>query len=145
MSETPDGRGAGFVGLVRHLGGFVASGLLAGATDASVLEIGVRFFGLSPSIARLAGIAVAMVVAWLAHRRLSFYVAAPPTFREFARFAWAASLTAAINYSVFVGLLYAFPGMVPFHAFLGSTAVATLFAYGAMRYAVFSKSGRNSG
>lgn len=129
----------------RHAMGFVVSGLLATGTDATILETGVRLVGLPASIARLGAIAAAMVVGWLAHRRLTFSVASPPTFREFARFASAASITAMVNYITFVGLLLANPALPRLFALVGSTAVATIFAYIAMRYAVFVRTSRNDG
>jgi hypothetical protein len=50
-------------GAVRHYGGFLLAGLSALATDAAVLTMLTRWFGISPFIARLFGIALAMVCA----------------------------------------------------------------------------------
>ncbi len=80
---------------LRHWLGFLASGLIALAVDATVLEIGVRLFALDPLVARLGAISTAMVAGWLAHRRLTFAITAPATLSEFARYVAAAWVAAA--------------------------------------------------
>ncbi|NJO22412.1 MAG: hypothetical protein HC868_05060, partial [Sphingomonadales bacterium] len=46
---------------LHHWAGFLASGLIALSVDATILETGVRLFGLHPLVARLLGISCAMV------------------------------------------------------------------------------------
>ena len=123
----------------RHLGGFVLSGLLAFSVDAVVLEAGIRLLGLDPRVARLAAIAVAMVAAWLAHRRLTFAVPNRPSLGELARYAAAASSAAVINYLVFAAALSLWPALPAFAALVASTGAATIFSYIALRYAVFQR------
>lgn len=121
----------------RHLGGFVLSGLLAFSIDAAVLEAGIRLFGLDPRVARMAAIAVAMVAAWLAHRRLTFAVPNRPSLRELARYATAAWSAAAVNYLVFAAAVSLWPALPAFAALVAATGVATVFSYIALRYGVF--------
>ena len=128
---------AGLLGGLRHWLGFLASGLIALAVDATVLEIGVRLFSLDPLVARLGAISAAMVAGWLAHRRLTFAVSAPATLNEFARYVAAAWTTAAVNYGVFAAMLLLWPATPRLAALAGSSVVAMFFSYLAMRYAVF--------
>lgn len=123
--------------MTRHLAGFVVSGLAAFFVDAGVLLAAVRLAGLDPRVARIVAIAVAMVVAWLAHRRLTFAVTAKPSLGELGRYVAAASTTAAINYSVFAGLITILPWLGPLAALVASTGIATVFSYIAMRCGVF--------
>ena len=123
----------------RHLGGFFASGLLALSVDACVLLVGVRLFGLSPFVARLLAISVAMVAAWLAHRKFTFALTVRPSLTEFIRYAAAAWTTAGINYLVFASVLLAYPGITPLGALVVASIVATIFSYLSMRYGVFRR------
>jgi putative flippase GtrA len=124
-------------GLARHLGGFVVSGIVAFSVDATVLEAGVRLAALDPRIARIAAVLVATVVAWQMHRRFTFAVATPSSFAELGRYAAAAWIVAAVNYSTFFVIISAQPDLTPLTVLVLSTAVATVMSYGAMRYGVF--------
>ena len=125
--------------LRRHSAGFLVSGLLAFATDALVLETGVRHFGASPFVARIAAIAVAMLVGWLAHRRLTFEIREPPTLAEFSRYALAGAVATFVNYALFAVLLLTMPALHRLVALGIASAVSMIFSYLAMRYAVFRK------
>ena len=143
MGEGEPGPGtrdaADGVAVKRHWGGFIASGCLAFFVDAAVMELGVRWVGLPPLVSRIASVACAMVVAWLAHRTLTFALTTKPTRWEFIRYVAAASTTAAINYAVFAFILVAWPiaGRIP--ALIIASCVATIFAYVSMRYGVFRR------
>lgn len=131
MSAPAAGRG------FRHWGGFVLSGGTAFAVDAGITTALIHWAGLDPFTARLIGIVVAMVVAWLMHRRITFNVSAPPSWREFAKFAavaWSANL---LNYAIYAGILLLWPATLPFAALIASTAVATAFSYTGFRLGVF--------
>jgi putative flippase GtrA len=117
---------------LRHWGGFLISGLIALTCDASLLVV-----GLDPLAARLIAISGAMVAGWLAHRRLTFSLSAPPTLREFSRYSATAWMAAAINYAVFAAMLYMLPGTHPLTALVFASILATFFAYMGMRYRVF--------
>ncbi len=125
--------------LHRHGLGFLASGLLAFTVDGAVLEIGVRYFGASPLIARLVAIAVAIVVAWLAHRRWTFAIRSKPTVHEFVHYAITAWMTAFINYCLFALQLVLIPNMQRMVALCLATGVSMIFSYIAMRCSVFKR------
>jgi putative flippase GtrA len=122
---------------IQHWAGFLASGLIALSVDATILETGIRVFGLHPLVARLLGISCAMVAGWLAHRTLTFMLRSRPTFREFARYAAIAWTTQAINYGTFASILIVRPALPPLAALLLASIVATVFAYVGMRYGAF--------
>jgi putative flippase GtrA len=123
--------------LVRHYGGFVLAGGLAFATDATILELLIRFAGLSPFLARPFGICAGMVVSWLINRGVTFAVQSPPRISEFARFAAVAWSAQAVNYCVFAAILLAFPAMPPFVALVLACLVAMFFSYTGYRFGVF--------
>ena len=125
--------------LHRHGLGFLAAGLLAFATDALVLEVCVRQFGAQPLVARIAAIGVAMVVGWLAHRRLTFAISTAPTIAEFARYALAGAMAAFINYGLFALILMLLPSLHRLTALVVSSAGSMFFSYITMRYGVFRK------
>ena len=122
---------------LRHWGGFLASGLIALACDATILQLGILVLGLSPLTARLIAISLAMVAGWLAHRRLTFSMNSRPTLAEFGRYSATAWTAAAINYVVFAALLVVVPGIHPLAALGAASILATFFAYMGMRYRVF--------
>ncbi len=123
----------------RHWSGFLASGAVAFTVDGSVMEMGVRVLGLSAPVARLGGVACAMVAAWLCHRTLTFALPTRPTLREFSRYVAAASTAALINYLAFVALLHVWPALPRLAALVIASLVATFFAYVSMRYGVFRR------
>ena len=123
----------------RHWGGFLASGLLAFAIDAVVLEVGVRLLAQDPLIARAGAIAAAMVVGWLAHRRLTFAVVDPPTRAEFGKYVAAAWVAAMTNWLVFALVLHLRPDWPRLLVLVISSGVAMIISYGLMRYAVFRR------
>lgn len=123
----------------RHWGGFLASGAIAFTVDGGVMEIGVRLFGLPTLVARLMGIACAMVAAWLCHRTLTFALATRPSVAEFFRYVASAITTAAINYVVFAVLLIMWPTLSRLLALVIASCLATFFAYVSMRYGVFRR------
>jgi putative flippase GtrA len=122
---------------LRHWGGFLVSGLIALACDASLLQFGILVLGLNALVARLIAISGAMVAGWLAHRRLTFSLSAPPTLAEFSRYSATAWAAAAINYATFAGVLFVMPETHPLTALVFASILATFFAYMGMRYRVF--------
>ena len=126
---------------IRHGAGFVVSGLIAFSVDAAVLWALTRLGGLDPFSARLAAIGVAMIAGWLAHRRLTFNVSAPPSFAEFGRYAAVAWGAAALNYTVYAAVLLVRPATPPLAALVAATVVAMGFSYLGMRLGVFRNRG----
>lgn len=148
MSDERQGDGiasrGGRASGARHWIGFLVSGGLAFVMDAAVLEAGVRLFALDPLLARLIAIAAAMVVGWLAHRRLTFAVDAPLSAGEFARYAVAGWSAAAVNYLAFAGFILAVPALPRLACLFLASGIAMVFSYAAMRYAVFRAAGTDA-
>jgi putative flippase GtrA len=122
---------------LRHWGGFIVSGLTAAAIDALITSGLVHSAGLDPFSARVAGILVAMIAAWLLHRRLTFAMKSAPNWREFMRFAavaWSANL---LNYIIYSAILILRPGTLPVIAIVVATAIAAVFSYLGFRLGVF--------
>lgn len=124
---------------LRHWAGFVFSGGTAFLVDSGTTAAFVHFAGLDRLSARVIGIAVAMVVAWLLHRRVTFNVSAPRSLNEFARFAVVALSANAVNFAVYAGLLHAFPAMHYLIALVIATGVATALSYLGFRFGVFRR------
>lgn len=120
--------------------GFVVSGLIALSVDMGVTSVLARVAGLSPYLARPLGIALAMLVGWLCHRRLTFDVKEPATFDEFARYAAVAWGVAALNYAVYAGELAVVPTLPPEAALVVSSLVAMAASFLGMKLGVFRRS-----
>ena len=121
----------------RHWGGFLFSGGTAFLIDAAITTSLVHIAHLDPYTSRFIAILVAMVAAWLMHRRITFNVRSPPTVKEFLRFAAVAWTANALNYAIYVVLLLAWPVLAPLVALVISTGVATVFSYLGFRLGVF--------
>jgi putative flippase GtrA len=121
----------------RHWEGFLVSGASAAAVDTAITLALVHGAGLNPFAARLVGILVAMVVAWLMHRRLTFRVAAPPSLKEFLRFAAVAWSANTLNYAIYASILLAWPETLPLIAIVVATGIAAVFSYLGFRFGVF--------
>lgn len=127
-------------GAARHYGGFLLAGLAALATDASVLMLLTRWFGVSPFVARPFGIAVAMVVSWLINRTITFSSPVPPSLVEFSKFAGVSITSQLVNYAVFAALLLAIPSLVPELALFFACFVSMFVSYAGFRFGVFGPS-----
>jgi putative flippase GtrA len=122
---------------VRHGLAFLVSGGTAFIVDATVLKVLTLFLDIHPIAARLVAIALAMVAGWLMHRTYTFEVRLAPTFAEFVRYAGVAWSASAVNYSVFVLVVLAYPDIEPLVALVASSIVAMGFSYLGMRFAAF--------
>jgi len=120
----------------RHWGGFILSGGTAFVVDAGITTLLVHF-GANRFLARIVGIAVAMVVAWLMHRRVTFAMDAGASWSEFLRFATVAASANALNFVVYSLLLVIFPALPVIVAIFIATAIATAFSYAGFRLGVF--------
>jgi putative flippase GtrA len=121
----------------RHWGGFLFSGGTAFIIDAALTTGLIRFASFNPFGARLIAILVAMVAAWLLHRRITFNVRSAPNRREFGRFAAVAWSANALNYVAYAAILLVRPATFAFLALLASTILATFFSYAGFRLGVF--------
>ena len=126
-------------GNLKHGAGFITSGLIATATDAAVLAVLTRGFGIDPYSARVVAIAVAMVAGFFAHRRLSFGVTEAATFAQFGKFVSVAASVSIINYAMYAGFLLFQPGTEPLFAFVIATVFSIAASYFGLRYGVFRK------
>jgi putative flippase GtrA len=123
----------------RHWGGFILSGGTAFLVDAGTTAVFVHFIGLDRYLARIIGIAVAMVVAWLMHRRVTFNVTAPRSLAEFLRFSAVALTANALNFAIYSLLLLALPQVHYIVAIVIATGIATAFSYLGFRLGVFRR------
>ena len=141
MSANPDKpRRLALAGAVRHGAGFALSGGIAFATDALILELLTRLFGLSALLARPIAIACAMVAGWLAHRTLTFRLRTRTSLTEFLAYAAVAWTSAGINYAVFAAILLWRPQTAPLIALVAASLVAMTWAYLGMRFGAFRNS-----
>lgn len=124
---------------LRHSAGFITSGALAFTTDAAMLALLTRVLAFDPFLARIIAIAVAMVVGFFTHRRLTFAVKEPPTLRQFSQFLGVAATASVINYAIYAAVLVLRPATDPLVALLVATAVAMSVSYGGLRFGVFRK------
>jgi putative flippase GtrA len=124
---------------LRHWVGFLVSGGLAFLIDALALTALTVWLGVPVLLARLVAISLAMVAAWLSHRRLTFALETAPTLTEFIAYAGVAWAAAAVNYGVFVLIILAAPALWPLIALVASSAVAMVAAYLGMRFKVFRR------
>lgn len=124
---------------IRHGAGFIASGGLAFVTDASILMLLMRGAGLDPFTARLIAIACAMIVAFFAHRRLTFAVKEPATWGQFSKFIGVATTASVVNYAIYAGILVIRPGSEPLVALVVATALSMFVSYIGLRFGVFRK------
>jgi putative flippase GtrA len=127
--------------MMKHGAGFIASGLLATATDAATLVLLTRAAGLDPFSARIIAIACAMVAGFFAHRRLTFAVREPATAKQFTAFVGVAATAATINYAMYAGILLLWPQTEPLLAMLAPTLIAMAVSYTGLRFGVFRKPG----
>jgi putative flippase GtrA len=125
---------------VRHIGGFLAAGVLAFATDAGLLRLITSSFAVSPFAARPFTIFSAMLVSWWLNRTITFPTARAPSVREFAGFAMASFGGQVVNYGVFAAILTAWPSTDQTLAIVLASAVAMFVTYAGLRFGVFSKS-----
>lgn len=121
----------------RHWGGFLASGGLAFAVDAGVLALLTRGLSLDPYSARVVAIASAIVVGWLAHRRLTFAMPTPPSLGEFLHYAALQWTSIAVNFALYAGLIALLPRLDPLAALVLASVVAMVVSYLGMRFGVF--------
>lgn len=126
---------------VQHGLAFLFSGTLAFVIDAIILKLLTVGFGLHPILARLFAISVAMTVGWLAHRRFTFRVTAPPNIAEFLRYAAVQWTVATLNYGIFVLIVLLWPAIEPLYALFVSSVIAMMFSYLGMRLAAFRQFG----
>lgn len=111
---------------------FSVVGLLAAGVDFTVLSAGMAL-GAGPSLARIPAVAIALVFTWILNRRLTFRTPVPPSWSEFARYAFSGLLGIAINLAVYWAALFAgAPVWLAFVLGVGIAAVVTFLRYRAV-------------
>ncbi len=137
---TPGNEGPNTEGMAHWLG-FLASGITSFGVDGGLLKLLTVVFAIPVLPARIASIAVAIVVGWLMHRRFTFRIVARPSLTEFARFLGVAWSTALLNYALFAGFLYVRPTLEPLIAAFVAGLIAMVWSYVGLRFAAFRKQG----
>lgn len=129
----------GYLSHVRHYGGFVLAGGIALTIDAAAMVLLTSQTGISPLLARPFSIALAMIASWLINRTVTFRVRAPPTTKEFLKFAAVSWLAQAVNYGVFALILLSRFITDPVAALVVASLVAMFVSYIGFRFGVFDK------
>jgi putative flippase GtrA len=114
---------------------FGTIGLIALAIDASILTVLTSRTGLSPFLARVPAILVAMVFGWLGNRTITFGLRSKPNLAEFLRYAAASGLGICVNYAAFAAQLLLIPGAMA----LASVVAAGVSYLGYHRFAFAGK------
>jgi putative flippase GtrA len=125
--------------VIRQAAGFLVSGIAAFVTDTGVTKLVGWLTAWPWAACRIGGIMAAMVVAWACHRRLTFAVKASPSVNEFARYVALAWTTAALNYTIFLIVLWYRPGTDTTLAIAISSLIAMTYSYLGMRVGVFTR------
>lgn len=123
---------------VRRLVCFVVAGGTAYGVDVGVLWA-LMGLGLPPLVARVISISVAMVVAWVMNRTLTFKVRERPTLAEFGRYAALAWSMAALNYGIFAVLIWLWVGVPALPASAVATGLVMVFSFMGMGRWVWGK------
>lgn len=122
-----------------QLAGFLMSGSFAFLVDVIMTKALAGFAGLPWGVSRIIAIAVAMVVAWACHRRLTFAVRTAPTIAEFIRYAGVGWSAAALNYVIFLVFIWVLPNYDKALAIGVASIVAMAYSYLGMRFGVFKQ------
>lgn len=92
-------------GLTGQLAVFAVAGVLGFLIDVA-LTIGLtKLFGLSPFVARIPAVAIAILATWVINRIWTFGSNDPDWLKEFLRYGSVSLLSAAINYGVYCAML----------------------------------------
>jgi len=108
---------------------FLFVGGLAAGLDYGILKL-LIWRDISPYYARILSLAVTVVFTWQLNRRLTWQVAAPPSWREFGHYVAVAIGGVVLNYGIYSGLLWlGTPLTLAFVAATGLTAVYSFLRY----------------
>ena len=112
---------------------FVCVGIAGFLVDAGTV-FGLTALGVSPLVARLPALVLAIVTTWLLNRRITFDIEKPSTAAEFTRYFGVATVSAILNFAVYSLLVMS--GLAP----VISVAIATLalMAFSFFGYKIFA-------
>lgn len=124
----------------RQLLGFAFVGGTAFLIDAGIAQAAVSLLGLDPYTARALSFPPAVVYNWWMNRCLSFAMPTPPTLSEFLQFITSASAGLALNWGIYVGVLWLLPWSHawPALAQVPATGIAMVFNFVMMRWVIFA-------
>lgn len=108
---------------------FVAAGATGFLVDAGSLTLLVHLTPLSPFIARIFSIALAMTVTWLINRTRTFEKSSHSTAAEATRYGMVAIMTAVINYLIFSATMLMWPWLWPAFAAAVATGFTMFLSY----------------
>ena len=97
---------AGQAAQLRQYGFFAVAGATGFVVDAAILSVGLAF-GMPPWAARVPSFLAAVATTWIINRSLTFRTAQRPSWREFLRYLAAMSFGLAVNYTVFLLVIWA--------------------------------------
>lgn len=113
---------------------FLIIGSVGFGVDAGTVFVLTKF-GISPIVARIPSLLIAIVVTWLLNRQHTFGLASRPRFSELMRYAAVAGVTAVLNFILYSLLLRA--GMVPVLAIAVSTVCLMFVSFSGYRIFAF--------
>lgn len=121
---------------MREASAFLAVGGTAFVVGAACLEA-LTSIGVSPYLAQVPTLALAIATTWAGNRRWTFRVEAAPTWREFGRYVAASLGGLLVNALTFSGLTYV--GVASTPAFAAATIAAMGFNFLGYKFAVFAR------
>jgi putative flippase GtrA len=143
MNDRSRPAAAGRAAEMRQFLLFCISGAIGFLVDAGIVQWLVAGMGQDPYLSRLVSVLCAMTATWAFNRRYTFQPRRDePLWREWLRYCVAMLGGFAVNYSVYAGMVYAFP-LVRSWPLLGVAAgsIAGLVVnYASSRWWVFRKS-----
>lgn len=119
----------------RQLLTFGVVGFLGFCVDSGITMMLIAL-SVSPLLARVPAIAVAMAFTWLANRSLTFRVASPANHREAMRYGVVGVVSAILNYLIYTGMVLA--GIHPLVAIVISTGLVTALSFFGYKRFAFS-------
>lgn len=121
----------GMPGWVREVARFILVGGAAAGVDFGILWLGMQA-GLSPHVARVPAVAVAVCFTWWFNRKLTFQTERPPSWREFGHYVGVAMAGIVLNLCIYWIALWA--GAAVWFAFALGTGFTAIFSF--LRYRV---------
>jgi putative flippase GtrA len=106
--------------------------------DAGLLTVLHNLGGIDPFTARLISITASALTTWRLNRSLTFGVSGRSQTAEGLLYGLVASVTAALNYLIYVLILVAWRDLLPLAAAVAATLAAMLFSYAGYSRVVFA-------
>ena len=137
---TKESGGAGAQTLLGRLFSFAVAGGAGAIVDLGLLRIGISFFDLSPYIARIPAIALAMLTTWFINRNFTFGASERSVQQEGMRYFAVAIAAAVLNYAIYSIILVVTPDwFLPEAATIIAVGFVTFFSYFGYSKLVFKR------